>query len=133
MLISEVALMTGFSKDTLRYYEKIGLIELNRNNRSSGNYRHYGKRESEKLRQLKLLKEFGFSLREIKYLFKLGESNLAKCETVSDLVDEKVLVLDAKIDQLNLMKSRLVAAQDVCKGTCTEIIDKFPDSANSPK
>lgn len=121
-MINEVSKMTGFSKDTIRYYEKIGLIELNRNNRSSGSYRHFGKREIEKLRQIKLLKEFGFTLKEIRYLFRLGESDLARCDSVSELVDEKVSVLEEKIDQLNAMRSRLMAARHSCAGDCAEIV-----------
>ena len=54
-----------------------------------------------KLHQIKLLKEFGFTLREIKYLFNLGESELAECGSVSELVDEKVSVIEEKIDELN--------------------------------
>lgn len=122
MLINEVSKITGFSKDTIRYYEKIGLIELNRNNRGFSNYRHFGNREIEKLRQIKLLKEFGFTLKDIKFFFKLRESGLVKCDSVSRLVDEKISVIDEKINQLNVMRSRLVAAQQSCTGDCAKVI-----------
>jgi len=122
MLINEAARMTGFSKDTIRYYEKIGLIRFSRCNGGSGSYRYFGTSEIKQLQLIKMLKTYGFKLKEIKYLFKLVESELLECSSVSKLVDKKVSLLEARIEQLNMMKSRLVTAQQCCTGDCAALV-----------
>ena len=122
MLIKEVSKRTGFSKDTIRYYEKIGLLELDKNGRSTNNYRHFGKKQIKRLLQIKSMKQFGFTLKEIKNLIKLDENKLANCDSLARLADEKIRVVEQKIKELNKIKSKLLRARESCRGDCREII-----------
>jgi MerR family Zn(II)-responsive transcriptional regulator of zntA len=123
MLINEVAKMTGISKDTIRYYEKIGLITLNKANRNPNNYRYFGNKEIEKLIQIKALKNFSFTLREIKSLFKLDDGGIANCSSLNEIVDKKVQTIEQQIKELKLMKSKLLTAKNQCVGDCREVVE----------
>ena len=64
MLIKEFAERTGWTRDTIRFYERLGLL---RPVRSRGNgYRHYTEAEVELAEQVKMAQALGFSLAEIK-------------------------------------------------------------------
>ena len=65
MKISEFAHITGFSKDTIRYYEKIGLLHPQMINK----HRQYNEQDIEIIETIFKLKQTGFSLHEIKMLF----------------------------------------------------------------
>ena len=121
MLIGRASKLTGFSKDTIRFYERIGLLPLSKNNRGPGNYRYYGRDEIEKLFQIKFLKGFGFTLREIGKLFRLGDS--LECDSLSELIDEKVLSIEKEIDRLGSVRDRLNEAKTNCSGRCTDLVD----------
>ncbi len=62
--IGEVAKILGLSQHTLRYYEKLGIIEVGR--KGSGGAREYTQEDLQQLEYVKALKEIGLSLEEIK-------------------------------------------------------------------
>ena len=68
--IRQVAELTGFSPDTLRYYEKIGLVESPR--RGSGGVRTYGSDDVRRLTSIQCLKKTGLSLEEMKKFIQDG-------------------------------------------------------------
>jgi len=70
MKISEFAICTGISKDTIRYYEKINLLQPKIKN----NYREYNEHHIEIIRIILKLKQSGFLLQEIKLLFAWTEN-----------------------------------------------------------
>jgi len=125
MLIGEIARKTGFTKDTIRFYERLGLVSPARSGRGKNAYRRYGASEIEKLGQIAGLKEFGFTLREIKMLFALGESPSPICTSVGSLVDETISSIDHKIGTLLHMKTRLEAARLACNGDCAEVLKAY--------
>jgi len=65
MLIGELSKRTGFSHDTIRFYEKKGLIETNKKDRRGNNYKEYPETVYNKLVLIKTVKELGFTLNEI--------------------------------------------------------------------
>ncbi len=65
MLISELAQKTGVSKDTIRFYEKVGLLDPSERCEEN-NYRWYGDEVVERLAFIKQGKALGFTLGEIK-------------------------------------------------------------------
>lgn len=70
-VISVVARMLGVHAQTLRYYEKAGLIEPSR---SRGRVRLYSQRDIEKLRQVKtLMNDLGVNLAGVEVILRLGE------------------------------------------------------------
>ncbi|QHV97469.1 MerR family transcriptional regulator [Spirosoma endbachense] len=67
MLISELSQKSGFPKHTIRYYEKIGQLTLNRKDRQNTNYKEYPTSILTRLRAIQSLKQAGFALPEIRH------------------------------------------------------------------
>lgn len=68
--ISEFAVCTGVSKDTVRYYEKVGLLQPEMKNK----HREYNRDHIEIISTILKLKQAGFSLQEIKMLFEYAQN-----------------------------------------------------------
>lgn len=122
MQISSASRETGFSRDTIRYYEKLGLITLSDNERSGNRYRIFSKESIDRLLQIKKLKEFGFTLNEIKLLFELDESQDLKCSSMLDLVNKKIIGINQKIGELSAIKVKLETGKKTCNGNCKELL-----------
>lgn len=122
MLIGEISNLTGFSKDTIRWYEKIGLIKLDKKARYDNNYRNYDKKIADQLLLIKQMKSFGFTLKEVEELLILDKIDELNCGNVSEIMDPKLKVIDEKIRELQNLKSRLVLARTSCTGNCKEAL-----------
>ncbi len=123
MLISEVSNQTGFSRDTIRWYEKIGLIKLDKTSRTKNNYRNYGAEIVQRLILIRQMKSFGFSLDEVRELLLLISIDDVNCDNVSKVIDPKILAIEKKIIELKQLKSKLVLAKETCSGNCIEIFE----------
>jgi Hg(II)-responsive transcriptional regulator len=102
---SEVARQAGVNAQTLRYYERRGLLAAPP--RSPGGYREYPGSAVRVLRFVKRAQELGFSLDEIEGLLHLADGG-PDCAAVQDLVAVKVRDLEARIADLQRMRARLV-------------------------
>ena len=65
MLIGELVARSGLTKDTIRFYEKKGLIALDQKSRRENNYKEYSEHVLEKLMLIRRLKDMGFTLTEV--------------------------------------------------------------------
>ena len=105
--IGEVASRVGTTADTVRYYEKVGL--LGPAGRSEGGYRLYGEAELGRLRFVRRAKQLGLSLEEIRGL--LGLADEGECRPlrsqVADLLRSKIRECDAKLAELTAFKASL--------------------------
>lgn len=122
MQIRDVARISGFSKDTIRWYEKIGLIELDQQSRNSNNYRVYDQATLDRLIHIRQLKAFGFTLKEVETLLLLQEVGSVNCLSVLEIVEPKLELIDQKIEQLKALKSRLIKTKEDCTGNCMEML-----------
>ena len=89
--IKEISEKTGLSEYTLRYYEKINLLQITRN--SISNKREYTEKNLEQIEYIKALKLIGFKLQEIEkyYNLKLGDMNtLLKRKEILKFQKERV-------------------------------------------
>lgn len=118
MLIGQLVKETGLSKDTIRFYEKQGLIKVGRKQRRANNYKEYSDEVLNRLLVIKRVKNFGFTLNEAADLLDMIEVKEATCNNVSDLIDKKVKVLDAKISEMILFRNQLIAGVQKCKDCC---------------
>ncbi|WP_293894669.1 MerR family transcriptional regulator [Sporocytophaga sp.] len=105
MLIGEISLKTGLSRDTIRYYEKIGLIKLNKKQRRDNNYKEYSAEIIERLEIIKRAKYLGFSLQEIKELIDAWANKTLTVDERIELFESRIALLDEKILRLNEVKS----------------------------
>lgn len=122
MQIKDIAQKSGFSKDTIRYYEKIGLIKLDKKQRGSNNYRIYDEATLQQLLRIKQMKNIGFTLNEIKALIRMDELDWISCDSVGLIVKPKLEKIEEQLQILQKKKSRLLDLMDTCQGNCMETI-----------
>lgn len=114
MLIGEIVNKTGLSRDTIRFYEKQGLIKTNADKGATNNYKVYTDEVLNRLLLIKRIKGFGFTLNETSDLLDLIEMNQASCKTVSKQAEEKIAVIDQKIQELQDMKKLMGSLNSDC-------------------
>ena len=108
MLISDLAQRTGFSVDTIRFYEKKGLIEPTHIHRRSNSYKEYSKSVIDRLMLIKQAKRLGFTLTEIHQLIRDFESDKLTDEEKKSLLKKKIESIDEKITELKIVRSYLL-------------------------
>jgi len=118
MLIGEISKRTGLSRDTIRFYEKQGLIKVGRRERRVNNYKEYSDAILRRLLLFKKIKSYGFTLNESAEMISLLDANLATCDRISKTADEKIAVIDKKIDELKALKKLLRESIDSCNNGC---------------
>ena len=96
MLIGELSKQSGFSRDTIRYYEKMGIFTVGLEKRDRNSYKNYSLAGLERLHQIRRLKECGFTLLEIRRLLMPDDSNQA-CENLPAQLAEKIIKIDEKL------------------------------------
>ena len=103
--IGELASLTGVSRDTLRFYEKHGLILPSQ--RTESGYRLYSDRDVERISFIVSAKEVGFTLNEIHQLLELEVTKDKKsCEDVKEFVDNKITIVNQRLLEMEKMKER---------------------------
>jgi DNA-binding transcriptional MerR regulator len=118
MLIGELSAKTGLSRDTIRFYEKEGLIKIGRKQRRENNYKEYDETVLARLNQIKRIKNFGFTLNEAADLLALVVANEATCENVRGRIAEKVICLDEKISDMINLRNQLLKDIRKCLDGC---------------
>lgn len=114
LTIGKVAGRAGVKIDTLRYYERQGVLAPPK--RTGSNYRVYTEDAVRRVRFVKRAQELGFSLAEIKDLLELRVSDTASCADVRDQALAKVADLEGKIRSLEAMRRVLTKLADECSG-----------------
>jgi MerR family transcriptional regulator, copper efflux regulator len=114
LTIGEVAAQAEVHIETLRYYERRGLVE--RPPRSASNYRRYPKDAVRRVRFIKRAQELGFSLNDIKELLSLRAAPEAGCHEVRAHAEAKIEYIDDKIGSLIAMKHALSTLVTACSG-----------------
>lgn len=107
MLIGELSKKTGLSKDTIRFYEKIGLIAANERQAGTRLYKEFGTETVEHLRLINQGKALGFTLNEIKQLLdEWGSNEIPKTEQIL-IIERKLQEIAEKMQQLGEIKTYL--------------------------
>jgi Hg(II)-responsive transcriptional regulator len=112
MRTGELAGRAGVNTETLRYYERRGLLE--RPPRTNGGYRDYPSGAVELLRFIKRAQELGFTLDEVEELLHLGNGGPDACDTARVLAEHRKSDLDRRIADLQLMRDSLADLIDTC-------------------
>ena len=108
----EVAARAGVNIQTLRYYERRGLIQ-EPERRASG-YREYPSDAVRLIRFIKRAQELGFTLTEIEELLRMRNDQTAKCADVRAAAQTKIGGVDQKIRSLRAMKRALGVLVNSC-------------------
>jgi MerR family copper efflux transcriptional regulator len=114
LTIGQVAKRAGIGVETVRFYEREGLLE-EPERRPSG-YRQFDESIVARLRFIRRAKELGFTLREIKELLSLKLDRSTTCADVKNRAEVKITDIEAKIESLKRMKRALVKLTKACSG-----------------
>ena len=112
MWIGRTAQAAGVNAQTLRYYERRGLIGRTRRGRSG--YREYSGEAVAVVRFIKRAQELGFSLDEIEALIKLRGVRRTDRHRVRGIAERKIEDIDQKIAHLQAMRDALASLVDAC-------------------
>ncbi len=113
MQIGEVANQSEVGIETIRYYEREGLLA--EPHRKPSGYRQYNESVVTRLQFIRRSKELGFTLAEIKELLELWFEADTKCEHVRQRAGQKITDIDEKIRSLQKMKRSLKKVISECE------------------
>jgi Cu(I)-responsive transcriptional regulator len=105
MKIGELANATGTKVETVRYYEKIGLLPPPA--RTSANYRAYGSDHLARLSFIRRARDLGFTLEAVRELLTLSDDKLQSCEAVDSIARIHLTEIDRKVRDLKSLRSEL--------------------------
>ena len=114
MRIGEVVRQLGIGPDTLRYYEKIGLLPTIA--RSQSGARLYSDKDLSRLRFIQRAKSMNFSLDEIAQLLEMRDNPQHARDQVRELTHQKLRSVEAQIESLELLRRELTLLVNLCRG-----------------
>ena len=106
----QLANLAGVSTDTLRYYERSGLLPQAR--RSASGYRQFDGEALPRVRLIRSALSIGFTVEELGRILKARDSGAAPCGQVQDLAQQKLTFIDERIRELTAMRNQLQATLD---------------------
>ncbi len=135
MKIGELAKRSGCSIQTIRYYEKEGLISAPE--RTEGNFRTYNSAILERLSFIKNCRALDLTLNEIKHLILLQNSPETPCEAVNEMIDTHLLFVESRISDLqklhaDLKHLRLKCGEARSVDQCGILGELLPQPERSP-
>jgi len=107
MRSGQLAQLAGISSDTLRLYERKGLLA--RPTRSSNGYRCYSAESLQRVRLIRAALSIGFTLNELAEIFQVRDRQGRPCAQVRQLAGEKLENLDQQIRELEILRKQLRA------------------------
>ncbi len=113
--IGEVTKRLGLSADTLRYYEKFGL--LTKVSRTASGIRQYDDKDISKLKFIKRAQRMNFSLEEIKKLLSMREAPQKAKDSVRQLTADKLNDIEKQVVELTTLQNELRLLLNLCRGS----------------
>ena len=113
--ISEVSELTALSADTLRYYEKIGLLK--KVGRASSGVRFYSEQDLSRIRFIQRAKTMNFSLDDIAKLLQMRENPGRAKKNVRQLTQDKLQEVEAHMKMLGTLQKELTLLINLCAGS----------------
>lgn len=105
MSVKDVIRSTGFSRETLRYYENAALLP--KPARLRNGYRRFCAKDLERLEFIRKTKQAGFKLREIRELISIKDRGKATCRVGRDIARARIASVDAQIASLQEVREIL--------------------------
>ena len=125
LMTGEVAKRCGVSADTIRHYERVGVIP--RAARGANGYRFYPPEVVDRVMLVRRAVAIGFSLEELARILRQRDSGAAPCRGVRAMAGEKLAELDARIAEMMAMRDGLARIID----EWDDRLDATPDGARA--
>jgi len=142
MRTSDVARAAGVSADTIRLYERRGLVPHPR--RTASGYRQYPPETVERVRLVRRALALGFTLEELAIVLTARDRGEVPCRAVRALASEKLEAIDVRLEELTALRERMVRVlddwdariartpRDRPAGLLAALADLVPDDLRSP-
>lgn len=114
MKIGELAKRAGAKTETIRFYERLGLLPPPA--RTSGNYRDYDDWHVRRLAFIRHARNRGFDLNDIKALLTLSDDPHTDCVQADRIASKHLEAVEAKIERLQRLRSELSSLVTQCRG-----------------
>ena len=114
MKIGELARATGTPIETIRYYERIGLLPAP--DRTAANYRSYGAGHRARLAFVRHSRDLGFTIDEVRSLLGLSDDPERDCGEADRIASRHLAQVEDKIAQLTLLRDELTRIVGRCRG-----------------
>lgn len=114
LTIGKVAQQAGVNVETVRFYERKGLIE--RPSHKSTSFREYPQETCDRIAFIKRAKNLGFTLKEIRELLLLAEDPTGSRSEVRTIAEQKLIAIREKLLDLRRMEQTLSALVSECSG-----------------
>ncbi len=114
LTIGRLAREAGVNLETVRYYERRGLLQ--KPPRSASGYRLFPSDAARRLRFIRRAQDLGFSLKEIRELLSLRVSRRTTSKDIRTRTESKIADIEARIKSLESMKSALRKLMNGCEG-----------------
>ncbi len=118
--IGELASATGVSAETIRYYEREGVLPDPA--RGNAKYRRYSADDVERVAFVRTSRELGFTVAEVRALLELAEAPGRSCADVDALARAHLAQVEEKLRQLESLRAELTRVIGLCRGGTT-IVD----------
>lgn len=119
LTIGSLAKATGTKVETIRYYERIGLLP--EPGRGASNYRSYDEEHLNRLSFVRRARDLGFSLNEVRDLLSLADQTDRSCEAVDAIARQHLTEVERKIVDLTALRDELTDIIERCNhGTVAE-------------
>lgn len=110
--IGKLAKLTESTVETIRYYEKEGLLPQPA--RSEGNYRLYSEEHIERLRFIRHCRTLDMTLDEVRTLLQFRDAPHEDCGDVNALLDEHIQAVETRMEEMMQLKQHLVTLRQKC-------------------
>lgn len=117
MRIGELSKSLGVEEDTIRYYEKIGL--LHKPGREANGYRSYGRAHVERVAFIRHCRALDIPLAEIKRLLEYVAQPTADCSEVNQIVDAQLSRVRARVKSMRALEKQLLVLRTQCSSPHT--------------
>jgi Cu(I)-responsive transcriptional regulator len=114
LTIGQLGKATNTKVETIRYYERIGLLPAPR--RTAGNYRNYAGEHVSRLAFIRRSRELGFSIEEVRELLELAAQRENSCAEVDQIVARHLAEIERKILSLKRLRHELRETLAACSG-----------------
>ena len=112
--IGELATRCGVSRDTIRFYEREGLLP--RPGRTPSQYRVYDSRDEARLHFVRQAQAIGLTLKDIRELLRNEQvQHPGECRRVAALLRERIAAIDRKVAELRAFRRQLAAGLERCE------------------
>ncbi|HBO9019076.1 helix-turn-helix domain-containing protein [Pseudomonas aeruginosa] len=116
--IGALSKQTQCNIETIRYYEKIGLLHTA--TRSNGGHRVYNESHRDRLLFIRQGRELGFSLDDVRELISLSGDRQRSCGEALTIVRRHLDTVEAKLHRLQVIQSALIEMAESCQTCCPD-------------